>query len=435
MSNKSIIHRPVSEILSNDQSREDLSNMAKQLTRYRVGKRTLAPEEAATFALFCYYGELNPWVGDAYWIDKVGPTLGINAVRRKAQEQLSRELGGNAGSIEIVEQRDAHDYEAEFDPAQGDIAKFVAITTSRDKAEWKAAYLEVFRELRDGGLDAKLADERAMMIAGKMPVWTGVGVVGGDEHFSGYEWDDKKNKPKTDENGDVIYKQEMWDRNERALKRAEKNAIKKKYPTTFYFEEQALQADPEIQELIRVVEQNIQQGQLESEIRSKEYSDDDYLNTMGFETETPVEETKAKDKSIKRKAQAQVIEGTEVKPEKPKAAPGRPYDPETWKQGILKLAGELTPDARHVGVAARQLEMILGGKTQRYELTTWLTGQGSLKDNPVEGIASALCESMNTWGFDTPPHDVAMKEVKQAHQYALKDMGQMEMEIEKGDTQ
>jgi len=198
--------------------------IAQRIKFMIVNGEKLTNDEVYALAQYAAANGLNPFAQECYYMPKTGPITGIVGFRRKAQEALIDEchvFGISDPQNFWIESRPATQAEAVFDPEK-DIAVFVTLRDSITNKTWRRSYFETVRELRD--LGEKDPFEKAKEYVGPEPVWTGVGIVKGDEHFSGNVW--KDNKKMENE-----WKPEMFDRNERATKRAEKIALKKRFPS------------------------------------------------------------------------------------------------------------------------------------------------------------------------------------------------------------
>jgi hypothetical protein len=165
--------------------------------------------------------QLNPFNGECYYLDKVGPIPGIAGYRVKAQEWL-RSVSNKPGVRTFEEYRPATTEEPDFVPDAGDIAWVCTLFDTASQEEWEQRIIKLGTAYHQMGATFKEAHEQATKDAGPCPSWTAVGVVKAEEKFSKQKWD--QGKP-TDE-----YQPEKWDRNERAKKRAAKGCYRKAFP-------------------------------------------------------------------------------------------------------------------------------------------------------------------------------------------------------------
>lgn len=161
---------------------------------------------------FALTNDLNPFNQECYYLPGTGPIAGIAGYRRKAHQQLEREAlrANHAGPVAIwmEDPRPAvRGKEAVFGP--DDIAIFVTIHDTLSKQSWIKTMVSLAKDLQSLGV--KDPWEKAQEYTGPEPVWTGVGVVHKSESFA------KEGKP------------EKFDRIERATKRAEKIALRKRF--------------------------------------------------------------------------------------------------------------------------------------------------------------------------------------------------------------
>lgn len=189
--------------------------IAARLKFLIVGGNKLQDHEVWALAQYSAATELNPFAQECYYIPGSGPITGIVGYRRKAHESFAAEIesrGIKEQHTWWVETRPALPGEAVFDPAK-DIAIVAILRDTLSSRIWRQAFFETCRELKALGLSDKEYFIRAEAMVGKEPTWEGIGVVQSPENFS------KDGKP------------EKFDRVERAKKRAEKQALKKRFPS------------------------------------------------------------------------------------------------------------------------------------------------------------------------------------------------------------
>lgn len=257
MNDKIQLYQPTSQLM-NAQSQSAIMDLANRLIKFPPTNKPLTTVQAAQLAVFSIMVDANPYAGEIYASD-IGPQLGIPLYRRKAKE-WNRAMGGSDDWDYSVNYRVAEDHEADFDPAKGDVAWVCELTDTKAMKEWQDSYVRFFNLAREAEASYKEADQLGTRMSGPRPVWTGTGVCYGSEHFSKMDverWESKGGKnvpiPKVDENGAPVYQPEMFDRNERAKKRAEKLALKKRYPDLIIPEFSEVQT-PEMRVLIENAE-------------------------------------------------------------------------------------------------------------------------------------------------------------------------------------
>jgi len=215
MTNRSF--NTATQLLTSDMT-EDVKETVRKLMRLAPGGNRLNTNEATDLAVYSMMNDLNPFNGEAYNLPGVGPIAGIYGYRRKANEWLA----ANYGPTERFwcEFTSAPMGAADFDPEVGDIAYICTLHDSVSKREWEQSTLGVYMQLRQGDMNAEKAWEEAQKFVGAEPTWEAVGVVDHREKFA--DTDNPRPSRQVDK----------WDRHERAKKRAEKWAIRKRFPST-----------------------------------------------------------------------------------------------------------------------------------------------------------------------------------------------------------
>jgi hypothetical protein len=184
--------------------------LARQIRLMITNGKQLSDSEAMALAQYAVATDLNPFSGECYYIPSVGPTPGVAGWRKKGQEQLEFEAAkaNEPGCHFWMEEVDLSPDEKAM-LKDGDVGCAVVLRDSVTNHRWRMAYLEMAKELT--ALGDKDALENAKLYA-REPTWTGFGIVDGRESFA---YDGKPEK---------------MTRKERALKRAEKIAIRKRFP-------------------------------------------------------------------------------------------------------------------------------------------------------------------------------------------------------------
>jgi hypothetical protein len=185
--------------------------LAQRIKYMIVNGNRLADAEVFALAQYSAANDLNPFAGECYYLPGTGPCPGIVGWRKKAQEQLNFEAAAQneTGAHMWTDDRPANIGEARFDPKAGDIAVVVTLHDFLSNKRWRQAYFTTLRELKALGYEQEEAKTEAKLMVGPEPVWTGIGVVFAGETFG---------------------KSEKFDRYERAKKRAEKVALRKRFP-------------------------------------------------------------------------------------------------------------------------------------------------------------------------------------------------------------
>ena len=206
-------------------SENDIKQTARKLMHLTPGGHNLDANQAADLAVYAYMTGFNPFNGECYYMDKIGPTAGVAGYRVKTQEWLEATAPQNSIVRLWEEYRPAQPNEADFNPDAGDVAWHCTLYDSVSKERWQQGVLQHTVEYIRAGVPHQEAHEMAKSDIGLCPCWTAVGVVKAEEHYSANVWDAKTNKKIEDE-----YRPEMWDRNERAKKRAAKGCYRKGFP-------------------------------------------------------------------------------------------------------------------------------------------------------------------------------------------------------------
>lgn len=207
-------------ITNDDPVLEEARRFARRLKFMIVNGQKLTDQEVYALAHYSAANQLNPFAQECYYMPGVGPVTGIVGFRRKARESIQDEVKKwmdigikfDGPQNYWLEKRPATHDEAMFQ--DGDIAIHVTLHDSMARRQWQKDFFLAMRELREAGCtDFKECKKLAEEMVGNEPVWTGVGVVSQGEKFGA------DGKP------------EKYDRTERAEKRAEKQALKKRFPS------------------------------------------------------------------------------------------------------------------------------------------------------------------------------------------------------------
>jgi hypothetical protein len=383
MSNEIVKTAPDSSLVDLGVKRNTL---AKQIKLMIVNGKVLSDPEAMALAQYAVSNDLNPFSGEAYYIPGVGPTPGVAGWRKKAQEQLEFEAheAGEKGAHFWIE-------EVPLDPQDGiklnpgDQAAKVILRDWITNTRWRHAYFEAMRELKEMGDPSPAQSARAFV--GPEPVWTGIGVIAASERFAG------DGKPET------------MNRHERALKRAEKLAIRKRFPR-ISLPEISLSTEPEdyVEGLILEPDQ--------------ERTPDELVKSLGYES-APADEA-------------------------PQSAPlsnERPLEPEILRSYIGRKAGE------YIGYKASDnqkkllfmmLKELSGGiEDKRHVVQGYLVGEASFKDIPDNFVKSLLdwIGPEQDSGGAYFPSKFAVQEFEKAWQACLAEQGQLTMDLEAGEKE
>lgn len=188
--------------------RPEIREMAQRIKLMIYNGKNLTDAESMALAQYSVGNGLNPFVGEAYYLPGKGPTPGIAGWRKKADEQLEYERRNAKAPFArwFVEYPEPDESERDtFDPKPGDIVVKAIVTDSLSKTDWEQRVLGAYVKLVAAGVkDMDAAKE----LVGPRPMWTALGCVRASENFGG----------------------DAMSRYERACKRAEKAAIRKRFP-------------------------------------------------------------------------------------------------------------------------------------------------------------------------------------------------------------
>ena len=260
MDTKAIVIADGRELLVSD-IKPQLEEMARKLLKLTPNGKRLDVGQATDLAVFSLINRLNPFEGESYYMDKVGPTAGVAGYRRKTNEYLMERYGPQA--TYFLEYVAATTLEADFNPDKGDVAWKVILHDSEMERRWMGQIIENLAGLKGAGYTGDDAYQIAREMAGPRPCVEAVGVVHANEKFT-YD-------------GGV----EKWDRNERAKKRGEKQVLRRAYPVGV-----RIVGDAEMGEVIDGVARDVAMD-VASQIaagpkRPEGMTNDDIIASMGF---------------------------------------------------------------------------------------------------------------------------------------------------------
>jgi hypothetical protein len=184
---------------------------AQRLKYMLVNGQKLADHDVFALAQYASATGLDPFSGECWIIPGKGVCPGIAGWRKKAQEQLEYEAvtAKEDGAHFWVEFTEAVPGDCVFDPTKGDIAYVAILRDSITQHRWRLSVIEASKEFMAMGAKFDESMKQARDLVGKEPVWIGHGVVFSGENFGGND---------------------KFDRRERAQKRAEKLALRKRFP-------------------------------------------------------------------------------------------------------------------------------------------------------------------------------------------------------------
>lgn len=184
-----------------------LKAMTDRLKLMVQNGKNLSDNEAAALAQYSLATNLNPFAYECYYLPGIGPGPGIAGWRKKAEEQLEYEAKRAAEPMARFWCEPTEPTEGEVGKLQpGDIAVKMILHDTLTKNAWERRILSHYIELVKNGIKDG-AWETASTLVGPEPVWTGLGIVRQTENFG----------------------RDNFPRYERACKRGEKAAIRKRF--------------------------------------------------------------------------------------------------------------------------------------------------------------------------------------------------------------
>ena len=354
---------------------------AQRLKYMLVNGQKLADHDVFALAQYASATGLDPFAGECWIIPGKGVCPGIAGWRKKAQEQLeyeakdAKEDGAHYWS-EFVESNPG---DCIFDSSKGDIAYTVVLRDSISQHRWRLSVIETSNEFMKMGAKFDEALKQAKELVGKEPLWIGHGVVFAGESFGGNE---------------------KFDRIERAQKRAEKLAIKKRFPRIHLPEPEG------VNDVVDAGDFSVAVDEI------KPHTVEENMKVLGFGDDEQREPAK----------------------EKLQPTAERPYSPEALKDRLQVLAdsfaGKTCTEGDRTSVRLN-LKAMAGGEDEYHLLLHWLTGASHIADvQPNEILAikkwiGVKKQEDDSWVADA----MSIKEAKTAFTEALKDAGQLSMDL------
>lgn len=353
-------------------------SMAKRLKYMIVNGNKLSDAEAYALAWYSTCNGLNPFAQECWYLPGIGPCPGIAGWRKKAQEQLEYEArsAGMGSANYWIDIRDALPSESTADPSRGDIAYHITLHDWISNSRWRHGYFETIKEAQSAGYTFEEARTIAQQMVGPEPVVTAVGVVRADESFG---------------------KSEKFDRHERAQKRAEKLALRKRFPRLdAIMQISAEDVDQDVVDAAFADVEDVEDGKPPRQIN-------EILSDLGFDPETHKTTTTQ-----------------------------RPYTPEALKTYLVDLSSHLTDDLapEDTNKVAACLDYILAGKGKRLEFLAWLvdkpvTSLHDLQPSMIQALNIYIDPEYDKQAAVFKPHDaIVCKEVPAAHAAGLVAAGQ-----------
>lgn len=185
---------------------EEIYSLAKRIKIMVPGGNKLSDHEAQALAQVSLVTQCNPFIGEIWYIPGRGPMIGIKGARRHGNQQIF-EAGGKE-AFWVPDLRPCSGEEAGY---KGEIKGLEAaytcvITDSVSSRAFQQMFLETINSLRAAGSKDPVGEARE--ICGKRPEWIGHG-------FS------------------TVAEQSKMNKQALAMKRAEADALKKKFDIPF----------------------------------------------------------------------------------------------------------------------------------------------------------------------------------------------------------
>jgi len=308
--------------------------MIHQLKYMIVNGTKLQEHEVYALAQYAIATNLDPLALECWYFPGKGPTPGIAGWRRKAQEQMEYESGQHNNHF-WCEYSDAKETDGVFDKNK-DIAILVTLRDSVTQTSWRKAILDVTIPLIREGVPSPEALKVARELVGPEPVWTACGVVFSTENF-----------------GQV----EKFDRRERAKKRGEKLALRKRFPRIHLVEPEGSDSSFEASDFKVIADE------------PRQFAPGQAMRELGFETDEPAQE-------------ALPVETTQPEPKKQEQAL-RPYSPAALKERIQIMVdsfeGKTCTEGQRTSVKINLVSMA-GGEDNGRTLLKWLVGNAHVSE-------------------------------------------------------
>jgi hypothetical protein len=183
----------------------EVLSLARRIKIMVPGGSKLADAEAQALAQVSLVTKCNPFIGEIWYIPGRGPMIGIKGARRHGNEQV--EQAGGRGAYWFPDLQPCSPDDAGAKDVKDVSASFrCVITDSVSTSKYQQMFLETVNSLRSAGSKDPVGEARE--ICGKRPQWIGYG-------FSTTSEQSKMNKQAL------------------AMKRAEADALKKRFDIPF----------------------------------------------------------------------------------------------------------------------------------------------------------------------------------------------------------
>lgn len=255
-----VVQEKRGESLAWDSIKSDKDAVINRIRAMIVNGKKLNDSEVFALTSYSLANDLNPFNGEAYFIPGAGPAPGVSGYRKKSKLALkveAKEAGVRAPYYTESYRKITDPEEVGHNPEAGDIAYECSIADNVSLQGHADIMTDAMSKLMAAGVEADAAYKAALKIAGNPPCWTGIGIVWANENFG--------NK-------------EMFSRHERAMKRASKVAIKKRWPSL------DIPSDPEAFDHEEPQIEISMPEKEEQEQRSRK-TNDEIMAELGFETD------------------------------------------------------------------------------------------------------------------------------------------------------
>lgn len=367
--------------------------VAGRIKRMITNGKSLADHEAIALAHYSVTNDLNPFIGECYYLPGTGPTPGVLGFRRKAQEQMEHECRIAGVPFATYQVEFYLPNEDEYEAKPGCIAYKAVIKDTISSEAWRKSLIQMMRELKDAGV--KEPYQEALHIVGSEPQWDAIGVVYKEEDFG---------------------RVEKFERHERAKKRAEKLALKKRFPRIKLPEYESEDQAP-IPADIKIVDEEPRrlpkgerktEEEMVTELFGKQpssgrlYTRDDYARDQATNDDT--------------------IEGVEVAPN---------GDPEAIKAKLMRTTLVRKPTTQdRIRAVMACLDYVFMDNNMKWTFLSWLseTKVNSSTGIPDPRLWTALDEYMEprqemNSGTIQPTNSVVLEELNQVKVYLTQQKG------------
>ena len=192
-------------VLSTYGESEEIFAFAKRVKVMVPGGNKLSDSEAQALAQVSYVTGLNPFIGEVWYIPGRGPMVGIKGARRCGNEEISK--AGGPDAYWFADTQPCSPQEAGAPDGENVAAAYKSvITDSVSTAKYQKMLIETISAMREAGSPDPVGE--AKQIIGKKPEWIGCGYS-------------------------TVSEQSKMNKQALAMKRAEADALKRKFSIPF----------------------------------------------------------------------------------------------------------------------------------------------------------------------------------------------------------